>query len=425
MINIKSNLGRILSRISPNPEMRFLNSRDAWLEKDIFNVASIVFNIETALKLGKKIDKVNIPISTETATDRDIIKVEKLLNDLFIYTLIEDVEIKFDVKNTKKDRRGKLPKMAECSNVCLFSGGADSLSGLLSTKKYLDKVHAVSVVHGDQTWGSHIVNNLMHDISKFEKIPHNILYAPPMGAHGYSQLRGFLYVLFGSIYVSLLNSKNLIVAECGPTMYQPRFSPYDTVTMTTHPFVMNSAKEIIEIFLKRKLNIILPHENMTKSEVIIASPYKEFFKKSHSCISLRFGKNEGTCYGCTIRRLGFLVADVEDVVYTYDPIGNKKYNADHLVSLLGFCYDLLFDYKNLPLYSKENILTYNKRDLFKRFALDNFAALHIYKKRYGKLNPYVETLYNSAINNLGEEKLDKRITKVRGETFKPNFLKMV
>jgi len=406
--------------------MRFLNSKDAWLEKDIFNLASIVFNIETLVKMGKKIYDVKIPISRETDTGRDLKKVADLLNELFIYVLIEDIEIEFDIQDMRKNRRNRLPQFEDCENVCLFSGGVDSLSGLLNSKKYYNEIYGVYTAHGDLSWGTHIVNNLIKKIKEVEEdINCSTLYAPEMGSRGYSQLRGFLYALFGSVYVSLLNSKNLIIAECGPTMYQPRFSPYDTITMTTHPFVMKKAKEIIDILLKRKINLVIPYENMTKSEVIMAAPYKEFFKDSHSCISLRFGKNEGTCYGCVIRKLGFLVADVEDTIYTHDPIGNRKHDADNLSSLLSFSEDILFNYKNMPDYSKNNIENYNKKDLFKRFAIDNFAALYEYKNKIGELNPYIEPIYNNALQKLGEEKLIKRIEKVRKKTFKPNFNKFV
>jgi len=65
MIIIKDNIKKILYKQSPNPANRFLNSRDAWLEKDILTIASVIFNIEKIVKMGEKIDKVKIPISME------------------------------------------------------------------------------------------------------------------------------------------------------------------------------------------------------------------------------------------------------------------------------------------------------------------------------------------------------------------------
>jgi len=416
---------KIIGYTSPNPEMLILNKKDAYLEKDILTIASHVFNVEAAIKKGKKVDKVTIPISAQTDTGRDIEKITELLHDLFHYVLIEDIAVEFDVQFLTRKKRGRLPQMSSCRTVCLFSGGVDSLSALLNAKKYFGEIHAVSIIHGDQRRLSHIVDSLITDILKIEDITFHKLFAPPMGSQGYSQLRGFLYALYGAIYVSFLNADNLVIGECGPTMYQPRFAPYDTVTMTTHPFVMKIAKEIIDILLKRDVNLIIPYENMTKAEVIHASPYKKFYPFSHSCITSRFGNNEGTCYGCIIRRLGFLVAGIEDCKYTHDPIGNSNRDADNLASLLRFNYDFLFDYKNMPFYSKQTIEYYKKEDLFYRFSLDNFAAIHIYKMQKGKLNPYIETLYKEAIKRTGEEKLMKRVDKTRRAVFKPNFKKLV
>jgi 7-cyano-7-deazaguanine synthase in queuosine biosynthesis len=396
-----------------------------WLEKDIVSIASIIFNIETAIKMGYNLSEVKIEVSRETDTGRDLAKIEDLLNNLLKYVLFRDVKIKFHIKNMKPNRRGLFGQSKQCDNICLFSGGVDSLSGILYCRKELGDVHGVFSAHGDLSRSINIVNNLSEKISKKENIPIHTLYAPKMYALGYSQLRGFLYTLFGSVYVSMLNSKNLIISECGPTMYQPQFSPYDTVTMTTHPFILQTANEIINILLKRKIKIIIPYENMTKSEVIAASPYYDFFKYSHSCISTRMGINEGTCYGCITRRLGFLVADVEDSFYDKNPIKNYNQNADHLLSLLRFSYDILFDYADIPDFSKDIISIYNKKDLFKRFALDNFSALYEYANKYSKLNPRLKELFIPTMKKLDKQKIEKRIEKVRRKTIKPNFNKFV
>ena len=421
---MENNLNSVIYKISSNQSMNFLKKKNTLLEFDMLKIASIIFNIEKAIKMGYEINEVEIPISAWTDTGRDFEEISKLLNELFTYVLFEDIIFKFKVKHMKKIRRGYFRGYNNCDTVCLFSGGVDSLSALLSAIEKFDDLHAVGVVHGDQTWGSNIINNLDQELSKFYNLPINVLYAPSMGRYGYSQLRGFLYILYGAIYVSLLNANNLIIGECGPTMYQPQFSPYDSVTMTTHPYVVNNVNKIINILLKKKINLILPHENMTKSEVIMSAPRKEFYKISHSCVTLKFGTNEGTCYGCIVRRLGFLTSGIQDSRYTYDPIG-KNANVENLISLLRFSYDILFDYKEMDEYSKQLITVYNKKDLFKRFALDNFAGLYEYYKINKKLNPFVKNLYDDAMNNMSKQKLENRISKVRKKTFKPNFKKFV
>jgi hypothetical protein len=164
---------------------------------------------------------------------------------------------------------------------------------------------------------------------------------------------------------------------------------------------------------------------MTKAEVVAASPQREGFPLTHSCISLRFGRNEGSCFGCIVRRLGFLVAGVEDSPYTTNPIGNPRANADNLASLLRFSYDVLADYPHLLASSRENIDEFSKRDLFRRFAIDTFSALHVYRSEIGPLNPNLNSIYHVGVKRLTVQRLEKRIAKVRRPTFRPNFSKTV
>jgi 7-cyano-7-deazaguanine synthase in queuosine biosynthesis len=415
----------IIYTFSPNAKMRFLNDRNLLLEKDLMVIGSIVFNIETAIRMGEEVDKVKIPISYETAYKCDLDKLKNEIEQLLNFVLIRDITIDFEIiKGSYKYKRYFGLEFEECENVCLFSGGVDSYSGIIKCKEVLKEIEGVFVAHGDQPKGVHIVETLKPYLSKFE-IPINTLYAPPMKRYGYSQLRGFLYCIYGSIYVSLLNSENLLVTECGPTMYQPKFSPFDSVTMTTHPYVLEKTKNVIELLLKRKIQIITPFENLTKSEVLIASPTRKHFSETHSCISLGTGKNCGHCYGCVVRRLASITSGIKDSEYDWDPITKDFKKSENLVSLLRFSLDVLLNYENMDFTSKENIFNYKKQRLFRRFALDNFAALYILKKKKCSTNPYAENLYKEVLNRLGESKIMDRIEKVRSGQYVPNFNRRV
>ena len=159
MITIDA-FNKIIYRISKNSAMRFLNSKDAYVEKDMYTLACVVFNVERAIKNGYKISSVQIPISYETATGRDIEKIEILLNKLFKFVLIENIHVAIEQIDTKKNRRGTLQKIENYDNICLFSGGIDSLSALLNSLKHFKNVHGVFASHIDQSWGVNIVNNL-------------------------------------------------------------------------------------------------------------------------------------------------------------------------------------------------------------------------------------------------------------------------
>jgi 7-cyano-7-deazaguanine synthase in queuosine biosynthesis len=420
---MRENLRGVIPRNSPNRAMRFLKDRSRWLERDLLNIGTGVFNLEAAIKTGKRPDRLIIPLSHESLVRVDAERLKSELEDLILNVLVESVEVVFKPELRGRHRDTGFREPPSASAVCLFSGGVDSYAGILSARREFGDVVGVSVIHGDQPWGSHIVDRVVNRIKLDYQLPFHKLFAPPMMSRGYSQLRGFLYCLYGGIYLSLTKSDTLLITEVGPTMYQPRFSPFDSVTMTTHPFVLKKVKRVLNLVLCRTARLVTPFENMTKSEVVVASELPDGLPLTHSCISLRFGRNEGSCYGCIVRRLGFIVAGREDAPYSTDPLGNQMANADNLASLLRFSFDVLTDYPHMLSSSREIIENYNKRDLFKRFALDTFAALMTYRDEVGKLNPDLKPIFDAGIEHLGEAKLSKRVTKVRRRTFHPNFSK--
>ncbi|MBI2129463.1 7-cyano-7-deazaguanine synthase [Candidatus Woesearchaeota archaeon] len=416
----------IVYTISPNSKMRFLNDKYLWMERDIFILASIIFNIETVFRMKEKVNQVKISISEETAELCNLTALKNEIMDLLNYVLMYDVEVIFEVNQEySKYKRDKDLEFNKCNNVCLFSGGIDSFSGIVTCKKEYKDIEGLFVAHGDQPRGVNIVSTLYKNALEKLKIPIHTLYAPPMKRYGYSQLRGFLYCMYGAIYMSLLKADNLLVTECGPTMYQPKFSPFDSVTMTTHPYVLKRTKNIIELFLRRKVHIITPFENLTKAEVFINSPIKNQFQFTHSCISLGTGRNCGHCYGCVVRKIGSIIADLKDTEYDINPFTEDYQKGENLVSLARFSHDVLLKYETMNFTSKENIFIYKKQRLFKRFALDTFAAIYILKEKGFQTNPYIENSYEAVINKLGIKKIKERIENVRSGKFIPNFDKEV
>ncbi len=372
-----------VTTISPNREMNFLKAQHLHKEYDCLKIASYIFNIEMAIKLDYKFDHVELPISKDTLTSIKIEHLEKELTDMIRYTLYQDINIKFIADKARKQSRHYEIPTGKTDYVCLFSGGLDSLCGYIFTKK-IHSVVPVSIIHSDQGRLTPIVKKLIQGLSEEynEILDHHFLYAPRMHSKGYSQLRGFLYSLFGVIFCNLYNTNKLLIPEVGPTMYQPKFSPYDTVTMTTHPYVLEKTKKVASILFDKQYQYILPFENNTKAEIISLTPYDDLIKQSHSCVTVRWGDHDGLCYGCTIRRLAFIAAGVKDTEYKNDVL--LDINNDHqdmILTLLRFCSDFLVDYDHLLYESKELIEEYNKHDLFHRFSLDNYAALYVLKKK--------------------------------------------
>jgi hypothetical protein len=384
-------------------------------------IGSAIFETEQVLR-SRRISKVIIPLYQSNKVQYDLTAIRKLIHELLIFTVVEDVEIEFRFLKTQLSFEYANSERS-VSSVCLFSGGTDSYSGVLLSREVLGDLEGVFCAHADQARIIHIVEDLRREILGRKGISLLKVGVPSMEARGYAQLRGFLYLLAGAAVAHKLKSEQIVVTECGPTMYQPAFSPLDSITMTTHPFVVRTAAQVSSLLLGRELKVIIPFENLTKAEVIAISPEKQGLKYTHSCITQRFGTHDGTCYGCVIRRLATIAADVEDVKYNKNPVGDSKAHAGNLYSLLHFCYEVLTDFNEMEEYERGIIDTYRKRDLFRRFALDNFAAIHRLLVENKRVVRPIREIYKSLAEKIGTAILDERLAQLARPTMAPNFKK--
>jgi 7-cyano-7-deazaguanine synthase in queuosine biosynthesis len=384
-------------------------------------IGSAIFETEQVLR-SRKVSKVIIPIYQSRKGDYDLPSISKLIQDLLIFTVVEEVEVEFRPMNTQLSFEYTDPPRS-VSSVCLFSGGTDSYAGILHTGYAFGDLQGVFCAHADQSRIIHIVEDLREKVLQRNGIDLLKVGVPSIAARGYAQLRGFLYILAATVVAHKLGSQKIVVTECGPTMYQPKFSPLDATTMTTHPFVVRTASAVASLLLRRELRIVLPFENLTKAEVIAICPEKEGLKLTHSCISQRFGTHDGTCYGCVIRRLATIAAGVEDVKYNRNPLSDSNANAGNLYSLLDFCYQLLTDFNQMEEYERGVIDTYGKRNLFHRFALDNFAAIHQLLSQKKRVVRPIREMYESLAQKIGTDILDTRLRQLSKPTVAPNFRK--
>ena len=407
-MNLKSKRDSLFSYYK---ETNFLRYKQFNLERDILGIAYTLFDVEKRIKKVRNVDKLSIYLSKETYERIDISKLRNAIKELLLLILLEDIKLQFKVIDDFQGRIWKDVTFPKKEAIVLFSAGVDSYAGIKIAEKYYREPLGLFVAHNDQPRIINIVNKIRPSIDTEIRT----IYAPGMGSSGYSQLRGFLYVLAAGVYCNLCESKNILVTECGPTMYQPLFSPYDSITYTTHPYVLKAAKEVLNILLPQQVNIIIPFEDITKAEVISNSGIVDF-SGTHSCISQRFGDHDGSCFGCVIRRLACLVNDVKDVEYKYDIFDESRY-YDNLTNLLEFSYALLNDFDAMPSFETDKIVEFEKKALFQRYALDNLAGFMLGANE-GHL------LFKKYITNVDE--LKARITHVRGkEINQPNFNQMV
>lgn len=390
---------------SHNSNMRIFAYEKYKKSRELLSIAFSIFRLEQIIRQNK-VEQIEIGSFLDSHKE----ELREILTGLISYVLLEKIDLGF-YKSPKKFYKKKLKDdiTKNSDALVLFSGGIDSLAGLHWANSYFNNITGVFCAHSDQAWTINTVNYL----SKLLKSKYNFeiktTNVPKMEKGGYSQLRGFLYILCAGAWLDMYNADAIVLSECGPTIYQPRFGPYDSVTMTTHPFVVESAKSVIELVLGRKIKIYTPFENMTKAEVTSIIPEGINISSTHSCITSRFGSHDGTCYGCVIRKLGTILLNRKDVKYNRNPIIDNKANDDNLLSLLLYSQDILLAYDKMPYYQTEKIESYDKHDLFFRFALDNFAAIHALYKNGMKPTPEVINLYKEFVHKKGEEPLQNRI----------------
>lgn len=326
----------------------------------------------------------------------------------------------------------------KANSVVLFSGGVDSLVGILLAKLLDERLIGAYVGHTAGVTG--VVNRFADGILKKMQVP-VWEYCLQQTRRRLYQLRGFAYLISGMVTANAVGANHLDVTECGVTMYQPPLLANDIVTMTTDPRLIEQTILIARKVLGRSPSVIRPFENLTKAEVMALCPEPELLGKTHSCVSSQFScaasSHCGTCWGCLIKECGALVAGAIHPGWAKDvlrlDIGKeagrragekiKEGSLANMFLLLDFARHCLED--KLPWWTQSKIDEFKKNDLFCRFALDTYSALHLI---YGSDHPssgnrYAAKEYEESIRRglVTRETLEDRIGEVRERKWQPDF----
>lgn len=420
---ISVDFGRIAPIVSP-------------LDLDLAYIAASLFACENLQRNGKiQLNEwIRFVVREKTAWDTD--NVKSLLQAIISFTLNEQPSIYFKGYKTKHKTQKK-SGVPNVNFVCLFSGGTDSLCGIMNTLNMSKSVAGIFVSHDRLR---RIVDGLMKNYLEPRGIVPYIVTIQRTGKE-LQQLRGFLYLSFGVILAKLSDTTNVVISETGPTMYLPEILPLDEVTLTTHPTLIKLSKLLFKELYGKNFKFYEPYENLTKAEALALCPVKEAIARTNSCITTRFANSSvphcGKCFGCLVRRISALVAGVPDTQYAWDvlvkDIGEKvigrqrnarikQSNFHDLYAILRFARDILED--NLPDHTNFKIKQYGKDALFKRFALDVFSALFIlYDKQRSGRNTFVKKFYRECKkdNIISKELLENRVAEVRGGKYRANF----
>jgi len=236
--------------------------------------------------------------------------------------------------------------------ICLFSGGADSLCGIIHAMNEGHKPILLS--HWDWPGHKDIQSRLLTQLNKSleVEIPHiqvrigtrsNQLNGIPFPREPSRRSRSFLFITLGLAVASSTPNKTLWIPENGFTSLNPPFAPErrgSLSTRSTHPLFFENLHIILQ-----KVNchndFVNPFEDITKGELFLktskiigSDSASQLLSMTHSCSHIRwaiyFGyppsTHCGVCHGCVIRRAAFKKANLEDQTeYLVDSLtGDRK-----------------------------------------------------------------------------------------------------
>lgn len=324
--------------------------------------------------------------------------------------------------------------------ICLFSGGADSFTGILTTKNRIDHTTGIFVSHAMLR---KLVETELMPWMKAKGIEIKVIKIPK-GREGVQQLRGFVYTAIAGIVAYNCGISKIIISEIGPVMFQPSYDILDEVTITTHPTTIELTKKILYTFYGKEFDIQTPFKMLTKSEAVSLVKNYSIIKRTNSCRSTMFSNSKypncGRCLGCLVRRISFIVAGIKkgiDDGYAWDVfikgegenvkgrgeewrVGKESFSD--LFQILNFADSVLRD--SIPSTSATKIDDYDLKELFYRFSLDVMAAAYLmYEDHKIGRNHLVEEIYNNlkADKLIDVEMLKRRICEVRERKFTPTF----
>lgn len=386
----------------------------------LYCIANTLFMLEKIIKKGETRKTVRIDYYCDISQEK-LNEISLMLRDLVLDVLCEAIEFIFTKKEINlKPNKNKTPSFQEFETICLFSGGIDSTLGILKSKKRYNNVIGIYIAHQDLGKTTSKVDKIKKDILDKEQIPLTKFIAPAMGK-GYSQLRGFLYILYSAILARYVNGKRIIVSECGGTMYQPKFAPLDTVTYTTHPNVLKISKKISELILDKDIEIITPFEDFTKTEMMSLIADDHILSKTHSCLTARWDKNCGVCYACIARMIGSVNLGLS-IDYFKNAVFEKKDN-EILSSLINFCLNFELNKGEVDYWSLKTIQVFDKENLYSRVCQDVFLCL----KKLSESKD-LDSGYEIPLNyylKFKKKELENRETRLKENNYFPDFNKKV
>lgn len=403
-------------------------------------VAAGLFGYEGLFR--KKVIKGTEPTEVLVSRDADLDTnaLAASVTEILRFTLGLNPEITVTPTQSESQPSAGPRSEIEFDTATLFSGGTDSLCGVLETKAHGWSPLGVSVRHSGGTTAR--VSKLRDSVLSGASIPVVGFGINTEGGWRLQQLRGVLYTVAAGVVASQTETRRIVISESGPTMVLPRIGPLDDVTLTTHPYLLRLTLDLLKAQYGKPFTLIEPYAHLTKAESLASCRAKDAVPSTHSCSNTRFASRGdmvnhcGVCFGCVIRRLSCKVAGIEDTSYAADPLTQslshlgtgfrkrQKVSEDKLAEIMDV---LVFARRvmegKLPPSVQQDLEAYGVTNLFARFAMDILSGLDLLGRRESIHNEWVSKFYQECVRDevVTREMVDSRVADVRGGKFQPSF----
>jgi hypothetical protein len=248
-------------------------------------------------------------------------------------------QLEFVRANTPRDR-SPMPRAPRVQRVVLLSGGSDSLCGALLSRAELGDAPQALVSHYSSNHVSPIQRALLDSIERVVpggplyhhqvrllRRSHQPLSGLPFRNEYSTRTRSLLFIALG-LAVASIDGVPLWMPENGFASLNPPLSPErrgSLSTRTTHPSFLSGLSTLLDSIAVHG-EISNPFTQLTKGEVFqnVArllgdEEASRLLSMSHSCghtgawtKGFPAAEQCGVCFGCIVRRAGFLAAGLTD-----------------------------------------------------------------------------------------------------------------
>lgn len=300
-------------------------SRPTAISLDVLYFTSIVYAIDKIIQRTESYDcwsrdiEVNIPVSNVDLWNiaKETLKeaVDFLTSDNWIFNFRDLEDISYF------EREETLPINANFENICLFSGGLDSLAGAINLIDEKDNVLLVSHIDGHGSSGT-LHSQLLSEIRNtynFKNIRQSSFHVyteDKLNHEATTRGRSILFHGIALFHAINLGINEIITPENGVISINLPLTPSRTCsnsTKTMHPYFIKKFEDALNL-LGLQIKINNPYLLKTKGEMLVENRntglIHNLATKTLSCSHggghtpgwYRHSLNCGYCIPCTIRR---------------------------------------------------------------------------------------------------------------------------